>query len=111
MNINELVQKQFKKMIVGIEAGEFLFEQPDALKVINKLERLQAIILGLDFWKKYGDGDVREVNSTNWASINKGPEASKNTIEAARELIGHGLPDDADYVSFVLRDQEVTHKG
>lgn len=107
MIIDELIQEKFKKQIVTVKAGELLFKHTDVLKVIDELERLHAVILGLDFWQQCDDGDVMEINSTNWASINIGKNASKDTIEAARELLKDDLPDDADYASFVLRDQEV----
>jgi hypothetical protein len=110
MNINNLIKKKFKMVIIGVEAGELLFRQNDALKVIEEIEKLHGVILGLDFWQRTKDCDVMEVNSTNWDNINKGLSASKDTIETAKELIGNGLPDNADYVSFVIKDQEVESK-
>lgn len=103
--IDKIIEEKLKKYALPIDTGgDLLFKHADALKVIDKVERERAIILGVNFWKKW-EGDVMEFNSTNWESINKGENASKNTIKEARELLKNGLPDDADYVCFVLRDQ------
>jgi len=56
----------------------------------------------MDFWQQRG-GNIVEINSTDYSSINALPDAPKKTIEAARELLKNGLPDNADYVSFILQ--------
>jgi hypothetical protein len=101
---NILLAAKFKTKIVKVKAGELLFKLEDAIEVVNEIERLNAVILGLDFWQKCDDGDVMEVNSADWQAINSGKNASKDTVKETRELLKNGLPDNADYVSFVLKE-------
>jgi hypothetical protein len=103
---NKLIEKKFKDKIVRIEAGEFLFKYKDALDVIEEINRIKAIILGLDFWKEVDDG-IMEINSTAWDDINSGPDASSDTVREARKLLKNQLPDNADYVSFVLTEPKM----
>jgi len=101
MDTEEIIRKKYSNLAVSEKAGELLFRQPDALTIIDECERLGAVVIGMNFWKWKGDGYM-EVNSTDYSSINTLPDATKETIDAARELIKDKLPDNADCVSFVL---------
>lgn len=107
MNIDDLIEKEFKDISAAKTSGELLFEPKYALVVVDKIEQLEGVILGFNFWKLCEDGDFMEVNSTNWSNINKGKDASKETIKESRVLLKEDLPNEADYVGFVLRDQEI----
>lgn len=103
--IDKYIEKKYKKYGIMTHAeGDLLLEHAYALKVIDECEKLNAIILGIDFWKRW-KGDVMEFNSTAWDDINSGTNASKDTIKEARELLKDELPDNADYASFVLADK------
>ncbi len=101
MNLEPVIREKFGLDVVAEKAGDLLFERENALKVMDECQRLGGTIIGMNFWKEK-DGDVIEVNSTDYSSINALPEASNETINAARSLTKDKLPDDADYVSFVL---------
>lgn len=102
MNVGQAIKAKFSEDAIGEMAGEMLFEGQDALEVVAACEELGVIIIGMDFWQQRG-GNIVEINSTDYSSINALPDAPKKTIEAARELLKNGLPDNADYVSFILQ--------
>lgn len=106
MKPDELIEEKFKEVAVSEQAGELLFRHKDALKVIEEIEKSQFIILGLDFWKSV-DNDYMEINSTAWDDINSGENASSLTVQAAKRLLKNGIPDDADFVSFVVSGKYV----
>lgn len=101
MDIDKIIKEKFGSLAVGQKAGELLFRQPEALEIINYCEKNNIIIVGMNFWKQKGE-DIIEINSTNYKGINIGPEASNKTSKASETLIKEGLPDDANYASFVL---------
>lgn len=105
LEINELIEKNYKHRAI-LSGSEMLFKHEDALNIIVECEISSAVIIGLNFWQTRGDHIV-EVNSTAWGNISQGEEASERTTQAALMLIGRQLPDDADYVSFVLRDSKI----
>lgn len=105
MNPDEVIKEKFNKYAVSEQAGELLFRHEDALRVIEEIEKLQIIILGLDFWRSI-DNDYMEVNSTAWDDINSGENASSLTVRAAKRLLKNGLQDNADFVSFILGIRE-----
>lgn len=107
MRIEEVIFKKFRNKIVVYNANnkdEMLFKPDDALDIIDELERLHAIILGLDLWM-YKNGTYKEVNSTSWDNINSVKNASEKTIKAARDLIKKNLLRNEEYISFVLEEK------
>lgn len=104
LEINELIEKYYKDQAI-LSGSEMLFKHEDALNIIVECEISSAIIIGLNFWQIRGEHIV-EINSTVWGDISEGGEASERTTQAALMLIGRQLPDEADYVSFVLRDSK-----
>jgi hypothetical protein len=85
-----------------VSGGELLLRHSEALQFIDDCEDLGLEILGMDFYARE-EGRTLEVGSTDWASLTEGPGAFGASIGEARSLIGRGLPDDADLVSFVVR--------
>lgn len=113
MDPDEILRKNFLNIAESEMAGELLFKLNDAKKVLKEIEKMNFIILGLDFWK-YKENRINdyvskyvEVNSTAWDDINSGDNASKPTINAAKALFNTGLPDNAKFVSFVLENNIV----
>lgn len=100
MNKKEQLIAKFKNK--GIPAGKtFLFPHDIALEIINECERLGLRIVGMDFFIVSSEGHL-PVNSTDWSSIYHLPDAAKQTVAAARQLIGQKLPDNATHVEFVI---------
>jgi hypothetical protein len=90
---------------VGIMPGsELLLHHSDALRFIEDCKALGLVILGMDFYT-VENGRRREINSADWEGINKGPGALGRTIDASYRLIKDGLPDAAEWVSFVVDEQ------
>jgi|SRR5918997_1382941 hypothetical protein len=88
----------------GTMSGEeLLLRHADALRFIDDCEDLGLTILGMSFYVRE-KGHTVEVNSTNWASLTEDPNAFGASIREARSLIGQGLPDEAEFVSFVVRE-------
>ncbi len=102
--INPILGKKYADLAVGEKAGEFLFKWQDARNIIDYLARENVVVVGMNFWIQKGS-DIIEINSTNYDDINSGQNAVENTTKAAARLIREGLPDKADYVSFVLNEQ------
>lgn len=99
MKSEEIISKYQSK---GLTWGSStLFNHDDAIKIIDECEKVEIIIVGMDFWIKRGK-DIIEINSTDYSSINTGPNAVKDTVGAAKRLVKDKLPDNASFVSFVL---------
>lgn len=107
MNNNQLLKSLLDDDNTLTVRGELLFNHADALKILDEAEKRNIVILGIDFWQERGTTHV-EVNSTAWDNINQGRNASKDTIREARQLIGQGLPNKIDYVSFVLEEKQIS---
>ena len=87
----------------GVMSGEELLLRPsDALRFIDDCEDLELMILGMDFYAREG-GHTVEVSSTDWSSLTEDSDPIGASIREARLLIGQGLPDEAELVSFVVR--------
>ena len=84
--------------------GELLLRLPDALRFLDDCEKHGLAILGLDFYAVSADA-VAEVGSTEWSSITQGPGAARSSQNEARALLAGGLPDGAEFVSFVLEER------
>ncbi len=102
MSIEQLLTEKYGS--AGIMSGEeLLLRHPDALRFIDDCEDLGLTILGMNFYERE-EGHTVEVSSTDWSSLVEEPDAFEQSIREARSLIGKGLPDDADLVSFVVRE-------
>ena len=86
-----------------MSGGELLLRYAEALRFIDDCEDLGLTILGMNFYVREEAHPV-EVNSTNWSSVTEDPNALGASIREARLLIGRGLPDEAEFVSFVVRE-------
>src|ERR1051325_7798918 len=87
------------------KGGELLLARPDALEFIDDCERLGLAILGLDFYKAQGGDIIETAAPADYSSLNDLPDRAAQSTEAARDLIRHGLPDGARWVSFVVDDE------
>jgi hypothetical protein len=83
---------------------ELMLHQPDAMHFIEDCKALGLVILGMDFYVEE-NGRRREVNSTAWGNIKDEPGALELSVEEAYKLIRDGLPDEAEWVSFVVEEQ------
>ena len=64
---------------------------------------MRLTILGMSFYVRE-EGHKVEVNSTNWSSLTEGPDPFGTGVREARSLIGRGLPDEAEFVLFEVRE-------
>lgn len=97
---------------VGRMSGyELLLHQPDALRFIEDCKRERLVIVGLNFFEDRKGDRVTQVNSTNWRRPWDSPNPVEDTAKEAMDLIGDGLPDNADWVSFVLEEEETFKKS
>jgi hypothetical protein len=88
----------------GTMSGEdLLLRHADALRFVEDCEDLGLTILGMSFYVRE-EGHTVEINSTDWSSLTEGPDAFGTSVREARSLIGQGLPHEAEFVSFVVRE-------
>lgn len=110
MKVEKLIFNKFKNSIVAYNENnenEMLFKSNIALEVVDELERVNAVILGLDFWQ-FKDNDYLQVNSTAWDDLSQGNDASQKTIRETRALLKSTLSENEEFISFVLKEQEVS---
>ncbi len=81
---------------------DLLLHQPDALRLIEDFRRSRLVIRGMDFWRETDRGLIELPSSADYSSLSKAPDAIERSADAAQRLIQNGLPDGADWVSFVI---------
>lgn len=85
-------------------AGEILFPHGIAMAIVKECRLDNITIIGINLWKKT-NGNIQEINSTDYSTINTIADSARLTNEAVLKLIANGLPESADFVSFVLDDR------
>jgi hypothetical protein len=96
---------------VGDRTGNELYlRYNDALRFIDDCEKLGLIILGMDFYVIDHENRAFEVAVRDYTiqgnNLLDTPFPSKATIDRARLDLKDGLPNGAEWVSFVLQDPE-----
>lgn len=102
MKEDQLIQKYRNKG--RMDCSELMLRHEDALSFIDDCEKLGLIILGMDFYKVRGKDILSLLNSADYSSIANLPNAKQMSITESRKLIKNALPDNADWVSFVLEE-------
>lgn len=81
---------------------ELLLRHTDALRLLRECEHSGLPVLGMDFYRESGDDVVETLAPADYSSLADDPDAARTTAVLARALIAERLPDDAQWVSFVL---------
>ena len=98
------IESRFKGR--GIMHGqELLVDWRTAIELIEACRGLGVGILGLDFYRK-SDIGLNEIDGggADFSEFFRFPNPNQVSIAAAFRLLSDGLPDKADYASFVLKE-------
>jgi hypothetical protein len=92
----------FKSKASFCDTSELLFTREVAFEIIEACAKKGILILGMDFYMCDGQ-DYRELlSSADFSDLKAKPDAVAQAVRSAKKLIAEGLPDEADFVSFVL---------
>ena len=95
----------FKSKASFSDASELLFSRDVAFEIIEACVKKGILILGMDFYVRDGQ-DYRELlSSADFSELKAKSDAVYQAAVSAKKLIAEGLPDGADFVSFVLDDE------
>ena len=89
----------------GVLSGrELLVDWKTALEIVETCRELGVGILGLDFYRNDESG-ITEVDcrGADFSDFFRLPDGFQLSVAAALRLLSNELPDNADYVSFVLK--------
>ena len=99
--VDEL-ESVFKSKASFCDTSELLFTREVAFELIEACAKKGILILGMDFYVRDGQ-DYRELlDSADFSELKTKPDAVTQAVRSAKKLIAEGLPDGADFVSFVL---------
>ena len=102
MSIVGELESAFKSKASFCDTSELLFTREVAFELIEACAKKGILILGLDFYVRDGQ-DYRELlDSADFSELKTKPDAVTQAVKSAKKLIAEGLPDGADFVSFVL---------
>ena len=104
MDTVDELESVFKSKASYCDTSELLFTREVAFEIIEACAKKGILILGLDFYVCDGQ-DYRELlSSADFSELKAKPDAVAQAVRSAKMLIAEGLPDGADFVSFVLDD-------
>jgi len=104
MSIVGELESAFKSKASFRDTSELLFTREVAFEIIEACAKKGILILGLDFYVRDGQ-DYRELlSSADFSELKTQPDAVTQAVKSAKKLIAEGLPDGADFVSFVLNE-------
>jgi hypothetical protein len=86
------------------DTSELLFTREMACKIIEACTKQGILILGMDFYVRDGQDYQELLSSADFSEFKEKPDAVHQAAMSAKKLIAEGLPDGADFVSFVLED-------
>ena len=102
MSTVDELEAVFKSKASFRDTSELLFTREVAFEIIEACAKKGILILGLDFYVRDGQ-DYRELlDSADFSELKTKPDAVTQAVKSAKKLIAEGLPDGADFVSFVL---------
>lgn len=84
------------------DTPELLFTREVALELIEACAKKSILILGMDFYVCDGQEYRELLSSADFSELQAKPDAVAQAVRSAKKLIAEGLPDGADFVSFVL---------
>src|SRR2546427_37286 len=100
-NVDEL-ESIFKCKASFSDTSELLFTQEVACEVIDACAQKGILILGMDFYVRDGQDYKELLSSADFSELKAKPDAVQQAVVSAKKLIAEGLPDEADFISFVL---------
>jgi hypothetical protein len=96
------LESAFKSKASFCDTSELLFTREVAFEIIEACAKKGILILGMDFYVCDGQ-DYRELlSSADFSDLKTKPDAVAQAVKSAKKLIAEGLPDEANFVSFVL---------
>ncbi len=95
----------FKSKASFSDTSELLFTREVAFEIIEACAKNGILILGMDFYVRDGQDYKELLSSADFSELKAKPEAMYQAVMSAKELIAEGLPDSAEFVSFVLDDE------
>ena len=102
MDTVDELELAFKSKASFCDTSELLFTREVAFEIIEACAKKGILILGMDFYVCDGQ-DYRELlSSADFSELKAKPDAVAQAVRSAKKLIAEGLPDGADFVSFVL---------
>jgi hypothetical protein len=98
------LESAFKSKASFCDTSELLFTREVAFEIIEACAKKGILILGMDFYVCDGQ-DYRELlSSADFSDLKAKPDAVTQAVRSAKKLLAEGLPDGADFVSFVLEE-------
>ncbi len=104
MSTVDELESVFKSKASFSDTSELLFTREVAFEIIEACAKNGILILGMDFYVRDGQDYKELLSSADFSELKAKPEAVHQAVMSAKKLIAEGLPDGADFVSFVLDD-------
>jgi len=98
------LESVFKSKASFSDTSELLFTREVACEIIDACGHKAILILGMDFYVRDGRDYKELLSSADFSELKAQPQAVHQAVMSAKKLIAEGLPDGADFVSFVLDD-------
>ena len=92
----------FKSKASFRDTSELLFTRDVACEIIEACTKKGILVLGMDFYVRDGQGYRELLNAADFSELKAKPDAVAQAVKSAKTLIAERLPDEADFVSFVL---------
>ena len=105
MSTVDELESVFKSKASFSDTSELLFTREVAFEIIEACAKNSILILGMDFYVRDGQDYKELLSSADFSELKAKPEAVHQAVMSAKKLIAEGLPDGADFVSFVLDDE------
>ena len=105
MSTVDELESVFKSKASFSDTSELLFTREVAFEIIEACAKNGILILGMDFYVRDGQDYKELLSSADFSELKAKPEAVYQAVMSAKKLIAEGLPDGADFVSFVLDDE------
>ncbi len=105
MSTVDELESVFKSKASFSDTSELLFTREVAFEIIEACAKNSILILGMDFYVRDGQDYKELLSSADFSELKAKPEAMHQAVMSAKELIAEGLPDSAEFVSFVLDDE------
>jgi hypothetical protein len=102
MNTVDELESAFKSKASFSDTSELLFRRDVAVEIIEACAKKGILILGMDFYVRDGQDYRALLSSADFSELKTKPDAVAQAVRSAKKLIAEGLPDEADFVSFVF---------
>ena len=95
----------FKAKASFSDTSELLFTREVAFEIIDACAKKGILILGMDFYVRDGQDYKELLSSADFSELKAKPNAVHQAVVSAKKLMAKGLPDNADFVSFVFDEK------